>query len=103
MEKKKMEITTKINRQKRTITITMPLQKASPSKSSGKTLVVASTHGCQTTKARHSGRPIVVTANAFVYATSQLKGKGKKHKVERRSSAADADATKTAVSNREKE
>jgi hypothetical protein len=96
-----MEITAKINQKKRTITITMPLQKATPSKSSGKTLVVASTHGCQTTEARHSGRPIVVTANAFIYAASRLKEK--KHKVEGPSRVASADATKTAVSNREKE
>jgi hypothetical protein len=67
------QITAKINRQKRTITITMPLQKAMPSKSSGKTLVVASTHGCVTTKARHSSRPIVITANAFVYAANTPK------------------------------
>jgi hypothetical protein len=73
-----MEITAKINRQKRTITITMPLQKAMPSKSSGKTLVVATTHCCQTTEARHSGRPIVLTANAFIYAASQTKKKKRK-------------------------
>ena len=75
-----MEITTRINREKRTITITMPLQKATPSKSSGKTLVVASTHGCQTTEVRHSGRPVVITANAFVYAASRTKGKRQRAK-----------------------
>jgi len=93
-----MEITTKINRQKRTITITMPLQKATPSKSSGKTLVVASTHGCQTTEARHSGRPIVVTANAFIYATSRPKKKTNKVDRESKSAQVDATTTGTAVS-----
>ena len=78
-----MQITTKINRQKRTITITIPLQKAMPSKSSGKTLVVASTHGCVTTEACHSGRPVVITANAFIYAASKRKRTA--HGVERRS------------------
>jgi hypothetical protein len=70
-----MEITTKINRQKKTITITLPLQKAMPSKSSGKTLVVATTHGCKTTEARHSSRPVVITAHAFIYAASGPKKK----------------------------
>jgi len=77
-----MEITAKINRRKKIITITMPLQKATPSQSSGKTLVVGTTHGCKTTEARHSRRPIVVTANAFIYAT--VRPERKQHKVERR-------------------
>ena len=73
-----MPVTVQIDRSKRTLTITMPLQKATPSRSSGKTLVVATTHGCQTTEARHSGRPIVLTANAFIYAASQTKKKKRK-------------------------
>jgi hypothetical protein len=64
----KMVITVKVDRQKKTLTIQMPLEKAHPSKSTGKTLVIASTHGCQTSDAIHSGRQIVVTANAFIYA-----------------------------------
>jgi hypothetical protein len=101
-EQRKMEIIAKINRKKRTIAITMPLQKATPSKSSGKTLVVASTHGCQTTEARHSGRPIVVTANAFIYAASR--SKGKRQRVDRQSGSVRADEapTGTSVSDRSK-
>jgi hypothetical protein len=73
-----MPVTVNVDRSKRTLTITMPLQKATPSRSSGKTLVVATTHGCQTTEARHSGRPIVLTAHAFIYAASQPKKKRRK-------------------------
>jgi hypothetical protein len=62
-----MEVKARINSQRKTLVIEIPLQKATPSKHSGKTLVVATTHGCKTTEARHSGRQIVVTANAFVY------------------------------------
>ena len=37
-----------------------------PSKS-GKTLVVASTHGNQTTTAEYNGKPITVGLNAYIY------------------------------------
>jgi hypothetical protein len=94
-------ITTKINHKKSTITITMPLQKATPSKSSGKTLVVASTHGCRTTEARHSNRPIVITANCFIYAANR--SEGKKQKGKQQSKVADATTAGTTLSDREKE
>jgi hypothetical protein len=55
----------------KTLIIRLPLQKPVPSKASGKTLVIASTHGVVTTAARHRGRPIVVVANAFVYPTTE--------------------------------
>ena len=97
-----MLVSARIDNKRKSLTITMPLQKATPSKSSGKTLVVASTHGCQTTEARHSGHPIVVTANAFIYAASR--SKGKKQRVDRQSGSVRADATTTgtAVSDRSK-
>jgi len=47
--------------------IRLPLQEPVRSKSSGKTLVIASTHGVVITEARYRGKPIVVVANAFVY------------------------------------
>jgi len=47
--------------------IRLPLQKPVRSKSSGKTLVIASTHGTVTSSALYDGRRIVVVANAFVY------------------------------------
>lgn len=62
-----MEVTARINRQRKTLIIEIPYQRAAPS-SSGKTIVVATTHGCKTTKVRDSlGRPVVVIASAFVY------------------------------------
>ena len=70
-----MEMSARINRQKKTLVIEIPLQKATPSKLSGKTLVVATSHGCKTTNIRHAGRPIVVTANAFVYPTPKPRRK----------------------------
>lgn len=73
MRNKLMEVRAKINRQRKMLIIEIPLQKAAPSKHSGKTLVVATTHGCTTTEARHLGRQIVVTANAFVYPKTAAK------------------------------
>jgi hypothetical protein len=73
-----MSLIVNIDRAKQTITLTMPLQKACPSKSTGKTLVIASTHGCQMTDARRLGRPVVVTANAFVYADARQDAKPRK-------------------------
>jgi hypothetical protein len=49
-----------------TLIIKLPLQ--TPIRSaSGKTLVVATTHGTITTEARYEKKRIVVVANAFVY------------------------------------
>jgi hypothetical protein len=49
-------------------TLIIKLQLQTPVRStSGKTLVVATTHGTITTGARYAKKPIVVTANAFVY------------------------------------
>jgi hypothetical protein len=55
-----------IDKRANTLTITMPLQSARTS-GSGKTRVIASTHGCHVTDLKRLGRPIVVSANAFVY------------------------------------
>jgi len=51
----------------KTLIIRLPLQKPTLSKSSGKTLVIASTHGVMRTTASYRGRQISVVANAFVY------------------------------------
>jgi len=61
-----MEVTARINRPRKTLIIEVPYQQAVPS-GSGKTLVVATTNGCNTTNVRHRGRPVVVVASAFVY------------------------------------
>jgi hypothetical protein len=97
-----MLVSARIDKHRKSLTIQLPLEKAHPSRSTGKTLIVASTHGCQTTEARHSGRPIVVTANAFIYAASR--SKGKKQRVDRRSDSVRVDeaTTGTAVSDRGK-
>jgi hypothetical protein len=53
------------------LVIRLPLQEPVRSKSSGKTLVIASTHGVFAAEARYRGKPIVVVANAFVYPTEK--------------------------------
>ena len=45
--------------------ITIEMQKPTPS-ASGKTLVIASSHGNQTTTATIEGKPIVVGLNAYI-------------------------------------
>ena len=67
-----MPVQVAINKPENTLTITLPLQSARAS-ASGKTRVIASTHGCHVTDLKRLGRPIVVTANAFVYSNSQPK------------------------------
>jgi hypothetical protein len=46
--------------------IYLPLEKPHASKS-GKTMLIASTYGVQTTTVEYEGRKIVVVANAFIY------------------------------------
>jgi hypothetical protein len=46
--------------------IYLPLEKPHASKS-GKTMLIASTYGPQTTTVEHEGQKIVVVANAFFY------------------------------------
>ena len=65
-----MPIKVAVDKRENTLTITMPLQSARAS-ASGKTKVIASTHGCHVTELKRLGRPIVVTANAFVYGGKQ--------------------------------
>jgi hypothetical protein len=55
----------------KTLIIRLPLQEPVRSKSSGKTLVIASTHGTITTATSYHGNRIVVTANAFFYPTKK--------------------------------
>ena len=46
--------------------IELSFEKPQPSKS-GKTMLVASTHGVKTTDVQCDGRSVVVVANAFIY------------------------------------
>ena len=47
------------------LVITIPMQKPAPW-ASGKTLVVASSHGNQPTSAQVDGKPVVVGLNAYI-------------------------------------
>ncbi len=51
----------------RKLVITVPLQPPTPSRSTGKTLVVASSHGNQRTNAVVDGQNVVVGFNAYIY------------------------------------
>jgi hypothetical protein len=48
------------------LVIDLPLQKPKLS-STGKTLIIASTYGVQSSAAQYKGKPISIVANAFVY------------------------------------
>ena len=58
-----MKVTLKDN----VLTIVMPCGDPTPSKS-GKSLIVASTRGNQTTSVQVKGKPLVVSLNAYVSA-----------------------------------
>jgi len=54
-----------IDEKNKTLTIVIDLEEPHPS-GSGKTLVVASTHGNQTTEATLNGQSIIVGVNAYI-------------------------------------
>jgi hypothetical protein len=56
-----------VTREGDTLVIRVPIQAPSPS-SSGKTLVVASTHGNQRSGIQLDGKDVFVGVNAYVYA-----------------------------------
>lgn len=56
-----------VTREGDTLVIRVPIQAPSPS-SSGKTLVVASTHGNQRSGIQIDGKDVFVGVNAYVYA-----------------------------------
>ena len=60
-----MLIKTVINEQEKTITLTLALDKPTPS-STGKTLGVASTHGNVPTDVKVDGKTVIVGANAYI-------------------------------------
>ena len=60
-------MTAVIDKAKGTLTITLQLQEAKAS-ASGKTLVVASTHGNQATGLNIDGKALIVGVNAYVRA-----------------------------------
>jgi hypothetical protein len=48
------------------LVIRLPLNKSPVPSSSGKTLVVASSHGNRTTEATVNGQPVVIGVNAYI-------------------------------------
>ena len=61
-----------IDRENKTVTIIMPLEKPRPSKSTGKTRVIATTGGLKTSEESYARRPVCFTANVFFYPATPL-------------------------------
>ena len=57
----------KIDEEAKTLTIVLDLQEPTPS-ASGKTLVVATTHGNVPTEVEVNGKPVTVGVNAYIRA-----------------------------------
>ena len=55
----------KIDEETKTLTLVLDLQEPTPS-ASGKTLVVATTHGNQPTDVTVDGQPVIVGVNAYI-------------------------------------
>ena len=55
----------KIDEEAKTLTLVLDLQEPAPS-ASGKTLVVATTHGNQPTDVTVNGKPVIVGVNAYI-------------------------------------
>ena len=55
----------KIDEKEKTLTLVLDLQEPTPS-ASGKTLVVATTHGNQPTDVTVNGKPVIVGVNAYI-------------------------------------
>jgi hypothetical protein len=55
----------RLDEETKTLTLVLDLQEPTPS-ASGKTLVVASTHGNQPTDVKVDGKPLIVGVNAYI-------------------------------------
>jgi hypothetical protein len=75
-----MSISIQLDRAKKMVIIKLPLERLRPS-SSGKTELLASSHGCQSGEVRYRGRLVTVTANAFIFRGDQAKSSGDKSKL----------------------
>ncbi len=56
----------KIDEEAKTLTLVLDLQEPTPS-SSGKTLIVATTHGNQPSDVTVNGKPVIVGVNAYIH------------------------------------
>jgi hypothetical protein len=65
-----------IDRKQKTATIVMPLEKARPSKATGKTMLIASTRGNRTSTETYAHRPVCFTANVFFYPAKPVLADG---------------------------
>src|ERR1019366_6773801 len=71
-EKPMKQSSIQIDRENKTVTIIMPLEKPRPSKSTGKTRVIATTGGLKTSEESYARRPVCFTANVFFYPATPL-------------------------------
>jgi len=55
------------------LVIRLPLYKEARESASGKTLVVASTHGNKTTEAEFNGEKIIIGVNGYIYKSRKGK------------------------------
>jgi hypothetical protein len=83
-----------IDRENKTVTIVMPLEKPRPSKSTGKTRVIATTGGLKTSTESYARRPVCFTANVFFYPPTPLNAD------ERDASAADGAVQRSTIKSR---
>jgi hypothetical protein len=79
-DKEEMSISVQLDKARKTLVIKMPVEKLRPS-ASGKSELVASSHGLQSGEASFRGRPIMVVANAFIFADKRSKSSGDKSKL----------------------
>ena len=56
----------KIDEEAKSLTLVLDLQEPTPS-SSGKTLIVATTHGNQPSDVTVNGKPVIVGVNAYIH------------------------------------
>jgi len=61
-----MPVEVKIDNETNCVVIVLPMEKARPS-ASGKTMLIATSHGLASGEALYSGRPVMVAASAFIY------------------------------------
>jgi hypothetical protein len=81
---KQMSISIQLDRAKKMLVIKLPVEKLRLS-SSGKSELVASSHGLQSGEALFRGKPIMVVANAFIFADKQAKSIGDKSRLKPKS------------------
>jgi len=65
-----------IDRKSKKVTIEMGLETARPSKATGRTMLIASTRGLQTSPELYARRPVLFTANVFFYPANSASSGG---------------------------